>query len=44
MLNLIIATIAILLYAVVAFYTFHAEHEQPIDPRIVDTYLWYLPM
>jgi hypothetical protein len=44
MLNLIIALIAILLYVAVAFYTFHAEREQPIDPRVVDAYLWYFPM
>jgi hypothetical protein len=44
MLNLIIATIAILLYVAVAVSTFYAEREHPIDPRIVDAYLWYLPM
>jgi hypothetical protein len=44
MVNLIIATIAMLLYVAVALYTFHAEREQPIDGRIVDTYMWYLPM
>ena len=37
MINFIIAAIAILLYAAVAFSTYHAEREQPIDPRSVDT-------
>jgi hypothetical protein len=44
MITFIIATIAILLYAAVALYTFRAEREHPIDDRIVDTYMWYLPM
>ena len=36
MLNLIIATIALLISIAVIFSTFYTEHEQPIDPRIVD--------
>jgi hypothetical protein len=44
MTTLIIATIALLLYAAVAAYTFYAQREQPIDPRIADSYWWYLPM
>lgn len=44
MIDFIIAIIAILLYIAIAVYMLNAKREHPIDPRIVDSYWWYLPM
>jgi hypothetical protein len=44
MINLILATIAIVLCVAVAVYTLYAETEYPVDPRIADSYWFYTHM